>query len=98
MSFIGGKPGWGNQRYQSLPVQYQPPRFNDLPHNKGQHGETRRYVLTLKCIADVGLIGYPNAGMSIRSDGYIRYLANAIYYYMCIYNYLHLCIKASRHC
>ncbi len=60
----GGSPGWGNQRYSSLPLHYQPPRFNDLPHNRGQFGETRRYLITLKSIADVGLVGYPNAGKS----------------------------------
>jgi len=54
----GGKGGWGNQRFKSSknrsPRQYGP----------GLQGEHRELELELKVIADVGLLGLPNAGKS----------------------------------
>ncbi|TVQ00019.1 MAG: GTPase ObgE [Planctomycetaceae bacterium] len=54
----GGKRGRGNLHFKS--AQNQAPRERTL----GGDGETRQVVLELKSIADVGLLGMPNAGKS----------------------------------
>ncbi|MGV3485841.1 MAG: GTPase ObgE [Planctomycetaceae bacterium] len=54
----GGKKGRGNIHFKS--AQNQAPRERTL----GDEGEVRAVILELKSIADVGLIGMPNAGKS----------------------------------
>ncbi len=54
----GGKRGRGNLHFKS--AQNRTPREATL----GGDGETRNVVLELKSIADVGLLGMPNAGKS----------------------------------
>ena len=63
----GGQGGLGNVHFKSS-VNRAPRQFT-----RGEPGESRRFALELRVLADVGLLGMPNAGKS----SFIRAVSSA---------------------
>jgi len=63
---VGGNGGWGNTHFKSS--------TNRAPRNAnpGNLGDAGVYKLVLKSIADVGLVGFPNAGKSSLTNAITR--------------------------